>query len=48
MINKKLKKYFSYELFENVKSYSFVVFAQIIIQIFFPPIILMIWCVAER
>ena len=43
MINKRLKKYFSYELFENVKSYSFVVFGQIIIQIFFPPIILMIW-----
>jgi len=43
MINKKLKKYFSYELLTNIKSYSFITFAQIIIQIFFPPIILMIW-----
>ena len=43
MISKKLKKYFSYGLLENIKSYSFIAFAQIIIQIFFPPIILMIW-----
>ncbi len=43
MINKKLKKYFSYGLLTNIKSYSFITFAQIIIQIFFPPIILMIW-----
>ncbi len=43
MINKNLKKYFSYGLLKNIKSYSFITFAQIIIQIFFPPIILMIW-----
>jgi len=43
MINKKLKKYFSYGLLKNIKSYSFITFTQIIIQIFFPPIILMIW-----
>ena len=43
MINKRLKKNFSYVQLQNVKSYSFVMFAQIIIQIFFPPIILMIW-----
>ena len=43
MINKNLKKYFSYGLLKNIKSYSFITFAQIIIQILFPPIILMIW-----
>jgi hypothetical protein len=43
MINKKLEKYFNYRQLKNIKSYSFITFVQIIIQIFFPPIILMIW-----
>lgn len=43
MINRILKKYFDNSHLENIKSYSYVTFIQIIIQIFFPPLILMIW-----
>jgi len=43
MKNKILKKYFNSNQLENFKSHSFLTLAQIIIQFFFPPLILLIW-----
>jgi O-antigen/teichoic acid export membrane protein len=47
MINKKFKKYFNSYQLENIKSFSFGTFIQIIIQFFFPPMILLIWGVTN-